>query len=161
MYNFLSKHGTSAAMGLGTLVTIIFIISLIMGLSSSGYDTSTNLLDINYKEVTAFNSGLFLTMVLCVVALLLMLGGVIIDLAKNYKTSMKMIIGIVALIIMFIILYTTATYNTGGKWDFLNSEFKITENSSKLITAGINTCGILALAAIASIVISEVRNFFK
>jgi len=161
MYKFLTKHGTALAMGIGALVTLIFVVSVILGLSGSGYDTGTDLMAVNYKEISAFNLGLYLTILLGAVALLLMLGGVVMDLFSNRKSSMKMILGIVALIIIFIILYSISNYDTGGKWDALNSEFGVAESSSKFISAGILTCGLLLVLASLSIVVSEVRNLFK
>jgi uncharacterized membrane protein YoaT (DUF817 family) len=161
MYNFLVKNGTALAMGIGSLVTVLFIASVAMGLSSSGYDTSTDLLTVDYKSINAFNLGIYLTSLLALIAILLMLGGVVWDLFRNRKSSMKMIIGIVALVIIFLILFSTSTFETGGRWDYLNSEFKVGENASKFISAGIWTTGILLVVSTLAIVVSEVRNFFK
>jgi hypothetical protein len=161
MYNFLLKNGTAVAMGVGTLMTIVFILSSVMGLSSAGYDMGTDLVAVDYKNIGAFNLGLGLTLILSVVAIIIMVVAIIVDLVKGGKSGMKMIIGIVAMFAVFFLLYATAQFETGGKWDELNSEFGITEGSSKLITAGILGCGILGAIAIAAIVIGEVRNFFK
>ncbi len=161
MYNFLVKNGTAVAMGVGSIVTLIFIGTVLAGLSGAGYDTSTDLMSVDFKNFNGFNTGIVLTFILGVIAIVLMLVGVIMDLIQNRKTSLKMVIGIVALIIVFIILYTTATYDVGGKWDALNTEFGVAEKSSKFISAGIWTCGILLVISILSIVVSEVKNFFK
>lgn len=161
MYNFLVKNGTALAMGIGTLVTILFIASVALGLSSSGYDTSTDLLTVDYKSITAFNLGIYLTSLLALIAILLMLGGVVWDLFRNRKSSMKMVVGILALIIIFVVLYVTAKYDTGGRWDYLNNEFKVGESASKFITAGIWTTVILLIVSTLAILVSEVRNFFK
>ncbi len=161
MYNFLLKNGSAVAMGVGSLIAILFFITINLGLSSAGYDTSTDLLQVEYRELGAFNFGLYISLFLTVVAFLLMTFGVIMDLWSNRKTSKNMILGIVALVIIAIVFYATATFETGGKWDTLNSEFFITENSSKIVTSGIYTCGLLLVAATLSIAISEVRNFFK
>jgi len=161
MYNYLVKNGTAVAMGIGSLVTILFVISVMLGLSGSGYDTSTDLLTVDYKSINAFNLGLYLTVFLGVVAILLMLLGVIMDLVKNRKSSMKMILGILVLIVVFVILFVVSDYETGGNWDYLNSEFNVAESSSKFISAGIWTCAILLFVAGMSIAVSEVRNFFK
>lgn len=161
MYNFLVKNGTALAMGVGTLVTVLFIASVMIGLSSSGYDTSTDLLTVDYKSINAFNLGISLTALLSLIAIIFMFAGIGMDLYKNRKTSMKMVLGIIALIIIFVILYSTAKFDTGGRWDFLNSEFKVGETASKLITAGIWTTVILLVLSTLSIVVSEIRNFFK
>ena len=161
MYNFLVKNGTAVAMGVGTAITLLFVISVLTGLSGAGYDTSTDLLEVDYKSLGAFDLGIYLTAFLSLIAILFMLGGIIIDLVKNRKSSMKMILGVVALIVLFIILYSTASFDTGGKWDYLNSEFGVGEGASKFISAGIWTTGLLLIVSILAIAISEVRNFFK
>lgn len=161
MYNFLVKNGTALAMGIGTLVTILFIASVAIGLSSSGYDTSTDLLTVDYKSITAFNLGIYLTSLLALIAILLMLGGVVWDLIRNRKSSMKMVVGILSLVVIFVVLYVTAKYDTGGRWDYLNNEFKVGESASKFITAGIWTTVILLIVSTLAILVSEVRNFFK
>lgn len=161
MYNFLVKNGTAVAMGVGTVVTLIFIISVWAGLSGSGYDLSTDLLNVDYKSVNAFNLGMYLTIVLGAIAIILMLVGIAYDLVSNRKSSMKMIIGLLVLIVVFVILYSTASYDTGGNWDYLNNEFGVGESSSKFISAGIWSCIILMIVAVLAIAVSEARNFFK
>ena len=161
MYNFLVKNGTAVAMGVGTFVTLLFVGTVLAGLSSSGYDTSTDLMQVDYKNFNGFNVGFIFTFILGFFAILFMLIGVILDLIQNRKTSLKMVIGIIALIVVFIVLYSTATYDVGGKWDALNAEFGVAEKSSKFISAGIWTCGILLVISVLSIVVSEVKNFFK
>ncbi|MBK9256813.1 MAG: hypothetical protein IPM42_15105 [Saprospiraceae bacterium] len=161
MYNFLLKNGIAAAMGFGTLIIAIFLVLILSGLSSAGYDTSTDLLEHDMSKMNFFNFGLVATIILCIVAFILMLGGVLWDMLRNFKTGKKFIFGIVGLIILFFILYATAKFEQGGKWDELNNEFFITEGSSKLITAGIYTCGLLMALAVLSIVVSEIRAFFK
>jgi uncharacterized membrane protein YozB (DUF420 family) len=161
MYNFLLKNGTAVAMGVGSLIAVLFFITINVGLSSSGYDTSTDLLTVNYQEINAFNFGIYMTYLLGFIAFLLMLVGIVWDLWNNRKASKNMIYGVIALIVLFFVLYVTAKFETGGSWDVLNSEFGITEGSSKIVTAGIYTCGLLLLGAVLSIAVSEVRNFFK
>jgi hypothetical protein len=161
MYNFLLKHGTAVAMGVGTVIAILFFITISVGLSSSGYDTSTDLLSVNYQEIGAFNFGIYITYILGILAFLMMLVGIVWDLWNNRKASKNMIYGILGLIVLFFVLYATAKFDTGGRWDVLNAEFGITEKSSKIVTAGIYTCGLLLLGAALSIAVSEIRNFFK
>lgn len=161
MYNFLLKNGTAVAMGVGSLIAILFFITINVGLSSSGYDTSTDLLTVNYQEINAFNFGIYITYFLGIIAFLLMLAGIVWDLWNNRKASKNMIFGVIGLVVLFFVLYATSKFETGGSWDVLNSEFGITEGSSKIVSAGIYTCGLLLLGAVLSIAVSEVRNFFK
>jgi len=161
MYNFLVKNGTAVAMIVGSVLTLLFIVTTFMGLSSAGYDTSSDLLLGDYKSITAFNFGLTISVFLSILALIIMLLAIILDLIKNRKTSGKMILGVVALFVIFFVLYTTATFDVGGKWDTLNAEFGVGEGASKFITAGIWTTGVLMVVSILAILVSEVRNFFR
>ncbi|MBK9149871.1 MAG: hypothetical protein IPM26_02305 [Saprospiraceae bacterium] len=161
MYNFLVKNGITAAMGLGVLIIVIFMVTILTGLKSAGFDSGTDLLQQDMTKINFFNFGLYATFFLCVVALLMMTVGVVWDMIRNFKTGKKFIFGIVGLVVLFIILYSMSKFETGGKWDTLNANFGITEGSSKLISAGIYTCGILLAISALSIVVSEVRGFFK
>jgi hypothetical protein len=161
MYSFLLKNGTAIAMGVGTLITLIFIGTSISGLSSAGYDMGTDLVSVDYKNINAFNTGIYLACLLSAIAVIIMLIAVVLDLWSNRKTSMKMIIGMVVMAVVFFALYQTAAFETGGKWDELNTEFGVTEGASKFITSGIIGCGILGGISVLAIVVAEVRNFFK
>ena len=161
MYNFLVKNGLTAGMGIGMLIIVIFMVTILTGLNSAGFDSGTDLLQQDMTKIDFFNFGLYATILLSVVALLMMSVGVVWDMARNFKTGKKFIFGIVGLVVLFIVLYSMSKFETGGKWDTLNANFGITEGSSKLISAGIYTCGILVALSVLSIVVSEVRGFFK
>jgi len=161
MYNFLLKNGTAVAMGIGMALIVIFMISIIVGFNSAGYDIGSDLIDVDKSSIDFFNPGLFITIVLCLIATLFMLGGIARDIALNGKKGLKFIIGLFVLIILFVVLYNTSAYETGGKWDMLYKDNFVTEGSSKMISAGIYTCGLLLLLSVLSIVYSEVRSFIK
>lgn len=161
MYNFLLKNGISAAMGFGALIIIIFMVTILTGLSSAGFDSGTDLLQQDMTKIGFFDFGLWATIFLCVVTFILMFAGVLWDMIRNFKTGKMFILGLVGLIVLFIILYSVSKYETGGKWDTLNANFGVSEGSSKLISAGIFTCGALLAISVLSIVVSEIRGFFK
>jgi len=164
MYNFLTKHGTLAAFLLGIVIIVAFLGSAISGLGSAGYDSGTNLMEMGrdkIQEMNFFNLGLQLTIFLLIAAVAITLVFMVVDVFKFPKQTVKGIIGFVVLIVIFMILKSTATFETGGKWDKLYNTFAITEGVSSFISAGIWTTLILMGGATLLVIGAEIRNFFK
>ena len=64
MYNKLVKYGDAIAVGLGVLCILIFVIGIVAGFSSAGYDMNTDLTSMADKSnINFFNSGLYLLMI--------------------------------------------------------------------------------------------------
>lgn len=163
MYKFLTKNGTFVAFGVGVLVTLAFIISAVTGLKADGYDAGTDLTTMKDKfaDMGYFNIGLYLTLfllVVCIVALVLFM---IVDVFKFPKQTVKGIIGFVALVAIFFIIKAVAQVETGPLWSRLAGEFNITDGVSKTISAGIWTTILLLVGATLTMILSELRNFFK
>lgn len=164
MYKLLTKYGQTGALLLGIAVTAIFLITVMSGLSSAGYDMGTDLnaLDDEAKAAIGFfDAGLWLTIVLAIIAVALafIVFGVW-DLFKYPKQAIKFLIGFVVLIVIFFILYSSANPEVIGFEDKM-MENEITPGISKFISAGIwTTIGLGSLAFLA-MVLSEIRNAFK
>lgn len=164
MYKLLTKYGQTGALLVGILVTAIFLITVMSGLSSAGYDMGTDLnaLDDEAKAAIGFfDAGLWLTIILAVIAIVLafVVFGVW-DLIKYPKQAIKFLIGFVVLLVLFFILYSSASPEVVGFEDKM-MENDITPNISKFISAGIwTTIGLGGLAFLAMI-LSEIRNAFK
>jgi hypothetical protein len=164
LYNYLEKSGDAIAVGVGVLCILIFIIGIVTGFSSAGYDMSTDLTTMeNKSDINFFNSGLILAIVLGLLCIVLMLLGIFWDLFRNFKTGSKLLFGFGALIVAFFVLYSTSSYDTGGRFAAYWSKdpFYITENLSKFISAGLYSLLGLAAVAFITIIVFEVRNFFK
>lgn len=165
MYKFLTKNGQAVALGLGVLVTAIFLISALSGLASAGYDVGTDLNKLTPEQkgaINFFNPGIGLTVGMAVLAgvLALVVFGIT-DLIKFPKSAIKFGLGLIALLAIFFILYSTASPEGTGKLATLIDKFAITPNVSKFITAGIWTTIGLAGVAAATMVLAEIRNIFK
>lgn len=165
MYKFLTKNGQPLALGLGVLVVAIFLISALTGMSGAGYDVGTDLNKLTAEQkgaITFFNPGIFLTVAMAAIAVILALVVFgIVDLIKFPKSAMKFGIGLIALLAVFFILYSTADPEGTGKLGELIDRFDVSESVSKFISAGISTTvGLAALAAII-MVLAEIRNMFK
>lgn len=164
MYNKLVKHGEAFAVGFGLLCILIFAVGIIQGFNSAGYDMNTDLTTMEDKsQINFFNSGLYITIFLGVLCILLMLGGIFWDLIRNFKSGSKFLIGFAVLIVVFFVLYSTASYDSGGRFGAYWSKdpFYITEGLSKFISAGLYVLFGLSAIAVMAIIVSEIRNFFK
>jgi len=164
MYNKLVKYGDAISVGLGVLCILIFIIGIVTGFNSAGYDMGTDLTTMQDKSnINFFNSGLYLTIILGILCVALMFIGIIWDLVRNFRSGSKMLIGFGVLIIAFIVFYSTSAYDTGGRFDAYWSKdpFYITQGLSKFISAGLYSLMGLAAVAFLSIIVFEIRNFFK
>lgn len=165
MYKFLTKNGQSLALGLGVLVIAIFFISIYTGFNAAGYDMSTalnKLPDAEQSAIGFFDSGIFLTIIMIVVAFALafVVFGLT-DLIKFPKNAIRIGGGMLVIGLLFFILYSTSSFDQGGRLAELNNRFDISENISKFISGGIKTTlGLLGFAAL-SVVLGELWSQFK
>ena len=165
MYKFLTKNGQTLALGLGVLVIAIFFINIYSGFNASGYDMSTalnKLPDADQAAIDFFDTGIFLTIVMAVVAFALafIVFGLT-DLIKFPKNAMKIGGGILVIGLIFFALYSTSSFDNTGRLVGLNEKFEITENISKFISGGIKTTlGLLGFSVIA-LVLGEIWSQFK
>lgn len=163
LYNYLVKDGDAIAVGVSALLFVIFGLGIYFGSTSGGYSLS-ELTDMEDKSnVNCFNSGLWMMIVMTILAILLMIGGVLWDLVRNFKSGSKSLYGFGAVLVAFIVLYFTSSHDTNGRYAayWSNPEFHINEGISKFISAGLYTLGILTLVAFLLILYYEVRSFFR
>lgn len=165
MYQLLAKRGQLFAIILGAGVTAIYLITVLSGLSSNGYSTSDDLVQVlkNNPDQTFdfFNLGLNLTIGLILVAVAAAVLFGLWQLLTNIKGSLKIIIALAVIIGIFFALYSSSATDRGTAIDGTLQEFNITDNVSKLISGGIKTTLLLAVAALASMVLLEIYNIFK
>jgi len=156
MYKFLTKHGTALAFGLGAIVSVISILTILGGLD--GY----NMLQEDQQDTTqifdvAIASGIILTIVAFATAILFGLYQVII----NPKGAIQSILGLVVIFGLFFIFYATATPESSGPIYQDIQDGKLTDNVSNWITGGLATTLIIFGATIFAFIFSEIRNVFK
>ena len=158
MYNFLTKNGQLLAFGLGLLITIIFLISVLGGMD--GF----NALGEDDKGTTGiFNAGLWAAIILVILgAIAIVLFGVY-HAIQDPKGAMKFLIGIAGLVVVFFIFYAMAKPVTeeDGKIFSILQKFNISESVHKFISGALATTVSLALLAAAAFLLSEARNLFK
>lgn len=155
------KNGTSIAMIVGLVLSLISLVFVIMGLKSAGYDASADLTTIDNPNLSAFNMTMFITFTLIGITILAFFISSIIDIFVNFKSNKKMVLGMVLAILLFIVFYSTSAYEVNGMWESFNKEFGITSGISKLVSAGIKTTFVMTILAAVAIIYSEVANMFK
>lgn len=156
MYKILTKHGQLAAFGLGLLVIVIFLVSVF-----SGIDGFNALSKEDQYDSTIFDIGIRLTVILLIICAAIALIFALYQTVTNPKAALKGIIALVILVIVFVVLYNMSVAETTGPVAEAVQEFGLTENESKLVSAGIKATLLLGGVAIAAFVVSEVRNLFK
>ena len=165
MYQLLAKKGQLFAIVLGVVVCAIFLGSVLSGLSSGGYSLGDDLNQImkNNPDQTFdfFNIGLWLTAALIIIALVIAVIFGLWQLISAPKQSMKGIIGVAIIAVLFFALYSSAATDADSVIKPVLDKFFITDNLSKLIGGGIMTTAILAGVAAASLVLFEIYNLFK
>ncbi len=167
MYNLLARKGQLFAILLGVLLVAIFLIPAISGLNGGGYGLS----DISLKDMSAsdkenifgyFTPGIHTTAYLIMItAFLAFVVFGIWNLIKFPKQSIKSLIGFVALLVVFFILYSTSDAETGGKIGELVQKYDISEATSKYISGGLKATIGLSFLALAIMILSEIWNLFK
>ena len=144
MYKYLAKYGQLLGFALGAIPILLFVLILLIG----GEDAA-----INFE----LYSGIFLL----IVGIVVLVGWSLYQIVANPTGSVRGLIGVGALVVLFLLIYLTATPETTGSLAETRTEFNITDNQTKFITGGIGLAILLAIGAALSFFYSEVRNFFK
>lgn len=156
MYNFLSRYGQLIAFGLGALLTVIFLAT-----AFSNAEEFNALKESEQMETSIFNFGLYSAIVLTILCAAAILIAGLIFTALNVKNSLKALIGLAVIIIIFFIGYNMADPKGTGSLARTILEEGIQENSSRFISGAISTALVLGGGAILAFVASEVSNLFK
>ncbi len=165
MYKFLVSKGQTVALLVGLGVVAIFLISAFTGLSSEGYDTSTDLNKLpdeaKAEIFKIFNPAVYLTVAMIAIAFILafVVFGVA-NIIKFPKSSMKALIGIGVLVVILVILYSmnAGEYADGTKMAELIDFYKLKPGLVKMIGGGITAAVILALGAVVIGALFEIKN---
>ena len=156
MYNFLSRYGQLIAFGLGALLTVIFLAT-----AFSSADDFNALTEAEQTETTIFNFGLYSAIILTIACAAAILIAGLIFTVLSPKNSLKALIGLGVIIIIFFIAYSTADPKGTGSLARTILEEGIQANSSKFISGAISTALVLGGGAVVAFVVSEVLNLFK
>lgn len=165
LYNFFASKGQMVAFLIGLVGVVVVIATVLSGLSGAGYDVGTDLNVIlkgeNEETFDFFNMAIMIPVVImCLTAAVILIFGLL-RLVTDPKGSMKFILGALVIFGLFFIFYSMATPETAGKLGELHGRFNIGETASKLISGGIKTTGLLAIASVVLMLLSGIMSIFK
>lgn len=163
MYSFLSRKGTMVAFALGAIITLIFI-AVVMSESeslASFSDDKAGLDALKAKHLDLFNVGIYSAVGLSILTLIVAVGFGLIQMLSDIKGSLKMLIGVAALIVLYLVFSNTAVYETSGPLAETLKDFNITEGINKMVSGGIKTTLAAGLIAVLALIVLEIYNLFK
>src|SRR5690606_37163560 len=118
MYDFLTKRGQMLAFIVGIVVVIIFFVTANSGMSAAGYDAGTDLAvagkekladgSLRITTMNFFNVGIWLTVILLALAAGLSVLFGFFHVIKFPKQSLKSLIGVAVLVVLFFVFYSMA-----------------------------------------------------
>ncbi len=166
LFTLLTKRGQLFSLILAIVCIVIVFASILGGLGSAGYSTSLDLVPIMQDEDSTqsfdfFRPAVVIPAYLAIICFVLMILGVFKDIISDPKGSMKVIIGLVVVTVVFFALYSSSAAEHTGKIESLVQEFDVSDNISKMISGGIKTTVGLAILAAISMVLMEIWNMFK
>ncbi|MEL6925716.1 MAG: hypothetical protein AAFO94_16850 [Bacteroidota bacterium] len=155
MYKTLTKYGQLFAFGLGLLGILVFLIPVFSGLSE--WNT---LSEEAQKQSGIFDAGMYMLVVLLVIALLAAVGFGLYQSVSNPKGSLKALGGLALIGIIFAIGYSSMGADPAWMGDKLR-EFEVSDTQSKFINGAMISLAGMGAIAVLAFVGSEIRNFFK
>ena len=84
LYNYLVKNGDAVAVGVSAILFVIFALGIYVGTSSGGYSLNELIDREDKSDINCFNPGLWMMIIMTLLAILLMVFGVFFDLFKNF-----------------------------------------------------------------------------
>jgi len=156
MYKFLSKNGQLLGFLFGVVVVAIFLLVAIPNAPEVEGDYTTG----------AFDAGLYMAMGLILLAAFLILAFGLVYTISNFRSSIKGIIGIAIIVVIFLIAYYTAggeiTAIVQGAIDKVaDNGGEITARNLKFIDGALTTSLIILVLAGVITVVGEILNLFK
>lgn len=142
--------------GLGVLVVAIFALQLIIG-----YKDFLAMPDETKPTTGIFDGGLVGSFILFILAIVAVLVFGVLQIFGDLKGSMKSLLGVGALVVIFFIAYATASGEATGVVAAAVQKAGTSPGMLKFIGAGLTTMILMIVATLVVLVVSEVRNFVK
>jgi len=157
MYKLFSKYGLILAFVIGVVFILIFLIPVLTGLPDGFMEMGND----EQVATTVFDVGLKATGFLLIATIIITILASLLTLAKNPKGAIKGIIGIAVLLVIVFVLYSTSTAEASGRVMAAMEEFNVSDSMGRWISAFLKSSFVLAGAAIAVMVLGEIRNLFQ
>ena len=158
MYTFLTRNGQTLAFGLGLAIVVLMLIFIFSGVSAFEAIPEN---DVSRYDTSIFDFGMYgavFLIIACAVAAIIF---GIYQVATNPKGALKGLLGLAAVIVLVLILYSTADPDTEMLAIQARDGFFVDPGQSKFITGAIATALIMAAGAVLALAVSEVLSFFK
>ena len=162
MYKFLSKNGQLLGFGLGIVIVILFLATMIPGLG--GFD---DLPEEQQNATGIFNVGLYGAIALVIIAAIAMVAFGLLQVITNLRGSVKGLIGFGIILAIFFIAFSTASGEATPFVQGAIDKFQeagngtISSTTLKRIGGGIWTMIVLIGLAFVTAAVSEILNLFK
>ena len=148
MYELFKKYGSIFGFGLGTLLTVIYV----LWAAGSDYGSySVPEMVSGEASTSAIGYGIGISIVLCVLAVVFIFAFAIMNAIKNPKMAMKSLIGLGVLLVVFLVSYV-AIGQDGQVVSDLVEQFKIAAGESSFINGMLGTgIALLVIATLGAI----------
>ncbi len=156
MYKFLAKNGQFLAFGSGAVVSALFFITWL-----AGYQGFLALPDEQKPTTGIFDVGLIGSVILFVIAIALLVYFGIVQTASSFKQSATGLLGVGALIVIFLIAWATSSGEPTGIVQQAAEKMGTSSSTVRLIDAGLLTMIVMSIVTGVAFIGSEIRNFFK
>lgn len=170
LFIFLQKFGQTGALTIGVVAIAIVLISIYAGIGSAGYELSSDLNgimknadDADSKDIVRniFSATIWIAIILLVITFIAAIVSGVTGLVTFPKASLKGLAGVGVLAVIFLVIYFMQSGEATGRLSELMQKFSVSDNASKLISAGIITTILLTVGALVAMVLGEIRNAFK
>lgn len=157
MYELLSKKGLLFAFLLGLAVVLLFYVPVFTGVNAFNA-----LPEEEQTNTSIFDLGLWLTIILVVIAALAIIGFSIVSIAKDIKGSMRGLVGLGVILLIFIVGYAlTGTPEEGTRLASVIERFQVSISDQQIINGALfSALGILILTAVV-FVFGEISSLLK
>lgn len=168
-YQFLKKNGVAIGFGLGTVLAILTFVVILVGYPEG----NPNIEELNKNHSNLFDFGLYAAYFLLIVAIAITLIAPIIYMAMNPKDSVKILIGIGIMVVLYFITHAmgdgTVTVEMFKSDDSLLTAEQIanyqpgeTQASSVKFADGLILLGyVMMIVSFILVVVAAIRDFIK
>lgn len=173
MYNFLSKNGQTIATVLGAIIVVVFIAiavgSVPEGLGPDTFKENNVPLGTEAKlakleEIKSFDFGLYATYALLAFAVAAAVILSLIYFVTNFSLqTLKGMLPVIVLLVVFLIVYSSYNPDTSDVYQVLaaRKKYDVGASESQMVSGALTTSLFALGAAVVSLVVMEVLNFFK
>lgn len=164
MYQFLTKHGQTLAFGIGLLLTVVFL-GTVLSSDTGAIEAPDGTKD---YSVSMFNFGLWAAILLTVICAIAMVLFGVVQVASNLKRSWQGLAGLALLVVIFIIGYNLAPAEPDNRQIQLaiqkfeeSQEVDFSAANLKFVGGAILTALVMIGLAFLALIVTGVRSFFR